>query len=67
MSAKQSEETVTIIKLAFFLWLAILAGMTWVTSGLVAGEVSKLLLCSLAFVGGLIGTWAVIYQASQDE
>jgi len=58
---------VTVIKLAFFLWLTILAGLTWVTSGLVAGEVSKLLLCSLAFVGGLVGTLAVIYQASQDE
>lgn len=57
----------TIIKLAFFFWLAILAGMTWVTSGLVAGEVSKMMLCAVAFLGGVVGCWAIIYHALRDE
>lgn len=57
----------TLIKLAFFVWLAILASMTWVTNGLVAGEVSKMMLCAVAFLGGIIGCWAIIYHALQDE
>lgn len=57
----------TIIKLAFFLWLAILAVMTWTTSGLVAGEVSKMLLCAVAFLGGIAGAWLIIYQVLRDE
>lgn len=53
----------TIIKLIFFAWLAIAAGMTWLTSGyVVAGEISKILLCMLAFFGGVAGVWLTIHR-----
>ncbi|CAB4131871.1 hypothetical protein UFOVP137_2 [uncultured Caudovirales phage] len=56
-----------LIKLVFFSWLAILAGMTWTTDGILAGEVSKALLCGVAFLGGLAGTWMTLHSEMKDE
>lgn len=57
----------TVVKLMFFTWLAILAGMTWVTDNMVAGEISKAVLCIVAFLGGTAGAWITITHALQDE
>lgn len=58
----------TIIKLAFFAWLAIAAGMTWLTSDYVlAGQISNALLSMLAFFGGITGVWLTIYNAMRED
>jgi len=56
-----------VIRLVFFSWLAILAGMTWTTSGNIAGEISSAVLSVVAFLGGVAGTWLTLYQALHDE
>ncbi len=57
-----------LIKLAFFLWLAIAAGVAWITDDqVVAGQISKALLCTLAFFGGLAGVFNIIYQVTTEN
>jgi len=56
-----------LIKLVFFTWLAILAGMTWLTDNMMAGEISKAVLCIVAFLGGTAGACITISHALQDE
>lgn len=58
-----------IIKLAFFMWLAISAGMVWVTKDFeIAGKISMVWLCLLSFFGGITGMTWIIHQemSSQD-
>lgn len=58
----------TAIKLAFFLWLAISAGMVWVTSDYeIAGKISKVWLCLLSFFGGITGITWIIHQEMTSE
>lgn len=58
----------SLIKLAFFLWLAIAAGTAWITDDMtVAGLISKAVLCGLAFFGGVAGVAWTIYSEARGE
>lgn len=57
-----------LIKLGFFLWLAIAAGVAWITDDqLVAGQISKAVLCALAFFGGMAGLFMVIHRVATEN
>jgi hypothetical protein len=53
----------TTIKLCFYVWLAISALMVWYTNDWpMAGLISKVWLCTLAFFGGVIGTAKIFHD-----
>lgn len=57
-----------LIKLGFFMWLAIAAGVAWITDDqVVAGQISKAVLCALGFFGGMAGLFVVIHQVALED
>lgn len=58
----------TVVKLAFFFWLAISALLVWATDRqLPSGEIALGALCILAFFGGIGGVAASIFDALYER
>lgn len=56
------------IKLCFYLWLAISALMVWYTNDWpVAGRISIVWLCTLAFIGGVIGIAKILHDGLHEK
>jgi hypothetical protein len=58
----------TLIKLTFFVWLAITAMLAWSMDWqLPSGQIALVMLCLLSFVGGLCGILFAIHDTLYKE